>query len=780
MALKRLTSTALAAGFLLATVAMAVTPNTLNAPSVSAPRAGVATVDITGDLVDVYGVNMAILIDPAIVGGYAISSTAFEDSTINMVDDTLFVGLASGSPVNLAGGTLATIEIDILSEATLGDYSLAFVGWPETHANEAVVGLVDGQISVVNILPVWDAQADTSTDEDQTLSFTVNATDGDGDGLTYSATTLPTGATFTPGTQVFDWLPGYFDAGPHVATFEVTDGFDVVSMTVNITVNNVNRLPTWTQTPAQTVNETETVQFVVEASDLDLEELTYSMPGELPTGWSFDSGTRTFSWTTTYEDSGSYVATFNVTDGTTPQAMDVDIRVDNVNRLPIFTPVSDKVANEAETVAFTVSATDADGDPITLAMDSGPTGATFDAGTGSFSWVTDHFDAGTYTADFSAFDSHGYEYLSVGITVNNVNRAPVWDARADTTAEPTVELSFSVGATDEDLEGLTYSMTTGPVGAAFDAGTQVFTWTADYLQAGDTVAVFSVTDGIDVVTDEVAINVPDRFGDVTESGDVTALDASWILQFSTRIRATINEVLADVTASEAVTAYDAALVLYQVVNPGYVFPVLGGEPPMVARPALTEPRVVSVCSSDGAWIVSIDDADGVLGCDFTFDLGQGASEVTVSGTHIAYRQDGSVLDVGLALPDQETGVLLRIEGAELTSMPTIESVSLNEGGIPAIAAIPVEFALAQNAPNPFNPTTSIRFGIAEAGPVQLSIYNANGQVVRVLVDGAMETGMHEVTWDGLDAAGRNVASGIYVYRLTSGTSVSVRRMSLVR
>ncbi len=780
MSLKRLTSTALAAGCLLATTAIASVGNTLSAPSVSAPRAGVATVDITGDLVNVYGVNMAILIDPTIVDGYSISSTAFEDSTINMVDDTLFVGLASGAPVNLVGGAIATLEIDIPAGATLGNYSLTWVAYPETHANEAAVGLVDGQISVVNILPVWDAQADTSTDEDQTLSFTVNATDGDGDGLTYSATTLPTGATFTPGTQVFDWLPGYFDAGPHSATFRVDDGFDTVDMTVAITVNNVNRLPTWTQTPAQTVNETELVEFVVEASDLDLEELTYSMPGELPTGWAFDAGTRTFSWTTTYEDSGSYVATFNVTDGTTPQAMDVDIRVDNVNRLPIFDAVSAQVVDEAQTVAFTVSATDPDGQTMTLAMTDGPAAASFDAGTGDFTWVTDHFDSGVYAAEFSVFDTEDYLLLSVDITVNNVNRAPVWDARPDTTAEPTVELSFSVGATDLDLEDLTYSMTTGPVGAAFDPGTQVFTWTADYLQAGDTVAVFSVTDGIDAVTDEVAINVPDRFGDVTESGDVTALDASWILQFSTRIRASINEILADVTASEAVTAYDAALVLYQVVNPGYVFPVLGGSVPATPRLARVDPRVVSVSSDDGAWIVSIDDVDGVLGCDFTFDLGEGAPEVTVAGTHVAYRQEGSILDVGLALPDQESGVLLRIEGVDLTSMPTIESVSLNEGGIPAIAAIPVEFALAQNAPNPFNPTTSIRFGIAEAGPVQLSIYNANGQVVRVLVDGAMETGMHEVTWDGLDAAGRNVASGIYVYRLTSGTSVSVRRMSLVR
>jgi len=95
-------------------------------------------------------------------------------------------------------------------------------------------------------------------------------------------------------------------------------------------------------------------------------------------------------------------------------------------------------------------------------------------------------------------------------------------------------------------------------------------------------------------------------------------------------------------------------------------------------------------------------------------------------------------------------------------------------------AVPVPFALAQNAPNPFNPVTSLRFSIPEACEVILAIYDVNGRLVRTLVDGDRTAGMHEVVWDARDDAGRAVASGVYVYRLTAGADVAVRRMILVR
>ena len=98
----------------------------------------------------------------------------------------------------------------------------------------------------------------------------------------------------------------------------------------------------------------------------------------------------------------------------------------------------------------------------------------------------------------------------------------------------------------------------------------------------------------------------------------------------------------------------------------------------------------------------------------------------------------------------------------------------------ADSPMPTEFALWQNAPNPFNPSTVIRFALPEAGPVRLAIYGADGRLVRVLVAGSRTAGFHETTWDGTDERGRAVASGVYVCRMQADGTELVRRMTLVR
>jgi hypothetical protein len=88
--------------------------------------------------------------------------------------------------------------------------------------------------------------------------------------------------------------------------------------------------------------------------------------------------------------------------------------------------------------------------------------------------------------------------------------------------------------------------------------------------------------------------------------------------------------------------------------------------------------------------------------------------------------------------------------------------------------------LAQNFPNPFNPTTRISFGLAAPANVSLRIYDASGRLVRVLLEGARPAGNYSELWDGRDSGGRAVASGIYFYRLTAGAFTETRKMALLR
>jgi hypothetical protein len=93
---------------------------------------------------------------------------------------------------------------------------------------------------------------------------------------------------------------------------------------------------------------------------------------------------------------------------------------------------------------------------------------------------------------------------------------------------------------------------------------------------------------------------------------------------------------------------------------------------------------------------------------------------------------------------------------------------------------PIAAYLAQNAPNPFNPSTTISFGVASPGRVTLSIYDVSGRLVRTLVDEPRSAGLYRQNWDGRNAGGAAVSSGVYFYRLRAGTFLETKKMVLAR
>jgi hypothetical protein len=96
-------------------------------------------------------------------------------------------------------------------------------------------------------------------------------------------------------------------------------------------------------------------------------------------------------------------------------------------------------------------------------------------------------------------------------------------------------------------------------------------------------------------------------------------------------------------------------------------------------------------------------------------------------------------------------------------------------------ALPTKFALLPCAPNPFNPTTTIRYDVAEEGvKVSIVIFDVTGRRVRTLVDGVQPAGRQSAVWDGRDDGGRTVASGVYFYRMNAGRFVQTRKMVLLK
>ncbi len=89
------------------------------------------------------------------------------------------------------------------------------------------------------------------------------------------------------------------------------------------------------------------------------------------------------------------------------------------------------------------------------------------------------------------------------------------------------------------------------------------------------------------------------------------------------------------------------------------------------------------------------------------------------------------------------------------------------------------FQLAQNVPNPFNPTTTINYVLPHSASVQIGIYNTQGQLVRSLVNSHQARGSHSALWDARDDSGRRVASGIYFYKMSTPDFTKTRKLLLV-
>jgi len=136
------------------------------------------------------------------------------------------------------------------------------------------------------------------------------------------------------------------------------------------------------------------------------------------------------------------------------------------------------------------------------------------------------------------------------------------------------------------------------------------------------------------------------------------------------------------------------------------------------------------------------------------------------------------LSVSLAGATPYTHVdAITVTNSDILNLVIVVPPSLTEGDL---ATVPMVTVLRANYPNPFNPTTAIAFDMACSGHVVIEVYNIKGQRVCVLADAEYAVGRHNVVWNGDDAAGRSVGSGVYFYRMNTQGYQSVRKMLLLK
>ncbi|HLD36609.1 MAG TPA: putative Ig domain-containing protein, partial [Planctomycetota bacterium] len=180
----------------------------------------------------------------------------------------------------------------------------------------------------------------------------------------------------------------------------------------------IDRAPVLVSPGNKNANEGQALVFTLSASDPESDPINYSLVGT-PTGSAFNSVSGLFAWTPNYIQAGSYPVTFTARSTIFSDTQAITITVNNVNGPPVLTSPGNKNVNVNELLAFTLSASDPDGDAIAYSMVGTPTGATLNPVSGVFSWTPNYTQTQDCMIFFSATANGGTDSESIIITVES-------------------------------------------------------------------------------------------------------------------------------------------------------------------------------------------------------------------------------------------------------------------------------------------------------------------------------------------------------------------------
>lgn len=396
------------------------------------------------------------------------------------------------------------------------------------------------------------------------------------------------------------------------------------------------------------------------------------------------------------------------------------------NTAPMLDPIGDKSAFAFVNLSFDVTASDAEGDAVTFSVLGLPLGATFDTGSGHFSWTPGPADAGPHGLSFGATDGYASDSEAITITVSAGNNPPVSNPGGPYQGATGQPIAFDgSGSSDPDGDNLTYDWDFGDGGIASGALTS-----HTYLAPGSYLVTLTVMDD----------GMPSLSDAASTSATVLNLIPAQITaklppNGTMRVSGGGNQVMGIELNNQPVTTIDPASVRMTTTYPGA--------------------GTVSEIAPDGAKGSSVGDLDG-----------DNIPELLVTFTRSAIN---SLLG---NVPNGTTVTLVMTATANGVPVQGSISVKVKSGGPAAVSA----FA----APNPFNPSTKVYMSLKSAGSATVRIFSLEGRLVRTLHDGYAAAGSHELHWNGLDNAGRKVTSGVYFLSVQSAGTKAVDKLYLLK
>ncbi|PSU03308.1 hypothetical protein C9J03_21525 [Photobacterium gaetbulicola] len=358
----------------------------------------------------------------------------------------------------------------------------------------------------VNDAPTISGTPATSVQQDASYSFTPVASDIDNDDLTFSIDNQPSWASFNTASGLLSGTPTNGDVGTtsniviHVSDGVETDSLDPFSLEVV----NVNDAPTISGTPATSVNQDASYSFTPVASDIDNDDLTFSIDN-LPSWASFNTASGQLSGTPSNDDVGTTSnIVIRVSDGNeTASLAAFNLEVVNVNDAPTISGTPATSVNQDASYSFTPVASDIDNDDLTFSIDNQPSWASFNTATGQLSGTPSNDDVGT-TSNIVIHVSDGVETDSLGpfsLEVVNVNDAPTISGTPATSVQQDASYSFTPVASDLDNDALTFGIDNQPSWASFNTASGQLFGTPSNDDVGTTSnIVIHVSDGTETVS----------------------------------------------------------------------------------------------------------------------------------------------------------------------------------------------------------------------------------------------------------------------------------------
>ena len=678
-------------------------------------------------------------------------------------------------------------------------------------------------VTAVNRPPVLAQPNNMTVNEGATADQALSATDGDGDALTFSLVSGPSYATVTttlPGTGTatgnVHLAPGFSDAGTASASVRASDGSLSDTKSLTITVNNVNRAPVLTQPNDMTVNEGSTADQTLTASDADGDPITFTKASgpSFATVATTNATTGNLHLAPGFSDAGTYGATVTASDGTASDSKSLTITVNDVDRGPALAAIANQTVAEGATADVAVSATDLDGDVITLsatlpsfaALTSAPAAGTVN---GSIHIAPGTGDSGGSPYGATVTASSGSPTLTSMRTFTIVvpgpgNRAPILDQPSGMTVDEGATADQTLTASDPDGDALTFSKVSGPLfltvtttdathgnahlaPGASDAGTysasvratdpgslsdtksfDITVNNVNHAPLADAGGPYTGTVGVPVTFNGSGSSDPDGdaltyawdFGDLsTGSGSGPNHTYASTGTFTVTLTVTDNGTpplsSAPATTSATITNELAANVFQ--TNTGAIKPKVGKPrycfqiEPVEGDFATTDVQMNSITATYHGVTVGADPDRTSSDSDLNLN---GVSEVRACFTRDAMR----TLFAGL--PAGDNVVTIRLQG----DLSTGASFG---GDVTVIVRGPVSGSAfeASVSPNPLNPKSTIYFATSKPGSVKVELFDLQGRLVRTIQGTTyMVAGSHELTIDGRGQSGEKLASGVYFVR----------------